>query len=57
MTILLTGDSGFLGRIFLQEFIALGHKVETLGRHAKADIVCDLATQIPQITKSEYSLP
>jgi len=52
MTILLTGDSGFLGQILLQEFIALGHTVETLGRHAKADIICDLATQIPKLTKS-----
>lgn len=50
MTILLTGSSGFLGKILKKSFSSL-HLVISLGRDPKNDIVCDLSNESPIIDK------
>lgn len=46
---LLTGASGFLGKIILQKFIKVSIPVQTLGRGFSADIQGDLAGKIPDL--------
>lgn len=46
MQILVTGSSGFLGRLLIKEFQQM--KIVSIGRH-NADLICDLSTQIPNI--------
>jgi GlcNAc-P-P-Und epimerase len=46
MTILLTGASGFLGKVF-NKTISTTHHVMTIGRAIHNDIICDLSKNIP----------
>ncbi len=48
MTILLTGASGFLGKI-LQKTLTGTHDLITIGRDTRNDIICDLSKNIPTI--------
>jgi nucleoside-diphosphate-sugar epimerase len=48
MNILLTGSSGFLGSQ-IKSFCESKHTVITIGRQVSNDIICDLATQNPQL--------
>jgi GlcNAc-P-P-Und epimerase len=48
MTILLTGASGFLGKV-LNKTISTTHQVMTLGKAIHNDIICDLSKNIPTI--------
>lgn len=48
MTILLTGASGFLGKI-LQKTLTDTHHLITIGRDTRNDIICDLSKKIPTI--------
>jgi GlcNAc-P-P-Und epimerase len=45
---LLTGASGFLGRIICQQ-LSPQHTITTLGRKEENNVICDLATTIPII--------
>lgn len=45
--ILLTGGSGFLGRIVCEAMSASGFEVKTLGRSLENDIRCDLSNTVP----------
>jgi nucleoside-diphosphate-sugar epimerase len=48
MTILLTGASGFLGKV-LNKTISTTHQVMTLGKAIQNDIICDLSVEIPNL--------
>ena len=48
MNILLTGASGFLGTT-IKTICEKKHKIITVGRQKHNDIICDLATQNPQL--------
>jgi GlcNAc-P-P-Und epimerase len=50
MTILLTGASGFLGKV-LNETISTTHTMLTLGRSIYNDIVCDLSKSSPNVDR------
>jgi len=47
--ILLTGGSGFLGKIILQNLASFD--MVTLGRAMDADIICDLSKEIPELSE------
>lgn len=50
-TVLLTGSSGFLGKI-IEDYLTLRHyNIISLGRSNKSDVVCDLGKQNPFIPK------
>lgn len=51
-SILLTGGTGFLGKIIHAELSAHGLSVTTLGRSSGNEIQCDLAVSIPAIDKA-----
>jgi nucleoside-diphosphate-sugar epimerase len=48
--ILLTGATGFLGKIIYDYLRAEGFSVTTLGRGGGNDIQCDLSTEVPKLT-------
>lgn len=48
MKILLTGASGFLGRICMP-FIKNNHHVLTIGRNSSNQIIADIATFVPEL--------
>lgn len=52
MNILLSGASGFLGRILYSDFISNGHEVDTIGRGTDMTFSLDLSSTIPSIKKS-----
>lgn len=50
MLVLITGASGFLGRIICQKITL---NVKTLGRASFSDICCDLSREIPKLSKCD----
>jgi nucleoside-diphosphate-sugar epimerase len=56
MKILLTGASGFLGRILFERLIANGHEVNTLSRTAMCDYRIDLATDCEFTINKQYDM-
>ncbi len=51
MKVFLTGSTGFLGQIILQN-LSTNYAITTLGR-TNTNIICNLATQIPLLPKTE----
>ena len=51
--ILLTGASGFLGKVFLKEFQAMNATILTIGRAPGSSIRCDLSVEVPKLPNAE----
>lgn len=56
MKILLTGASGFLGSILLQEFLSQGHSLKTLGRGNNDDLKCNLSSNAPILLSESFDM-
>jgi nucleoside-diphosphate-sugar epimerase len=52
-SLLLTGASGFLGRILINH-LSGNFKVNSLGRDASCDLRCDLSKEIPHVPDVQY---
>lgn len=55
MKIIITGATGFLGKILTKSFLQIGFEVHTLSRSEETTFTCDLANQIPNLD-GEYDL-
>ena len=53
--ILLTGASGFFGKIIVESFSQNKIKVTTVGRKHENDICCDLSKESPSLGSSKYN--
>lgn len=51
-SILITGGTGFLGRIITNELLKFGHTVESLGISSRNNIICDLTNSVPEFEKN-----